>query len=243
MDLVSVIIPVYNGESFLSDTLESIVNQTYQEMEIIIVNDNSDDNTSDVIDSFDDKRLVVINNTVNLGVAKSRNIGIENSTGYYVAFCDADDLWVKDKLQKQIESFNEDVGIVCSDYSVFNELTGYKKIVKYDGAKEFSELLKTNFIPNSSAIVRRTLIGSIRQESKGHEDYIFWLSLLSANPQFKVVRLNEVLMMYRVHEKSLSRNKFRAVIWQWRIYRNTLRIGVLRSLYYWVYYIINALGK
>ena len=101
--LVSVVIPSYNSGKFISETLKSVSSQTYEEIEIIVVDDCSTDNTIEIIKKHNDPRLVLIQLEKNKGVANARNVGIANSKGTYIAFVDSDDVWIKDKLKKQIK--------------------------------------------------------------------------------------------------------------------------------------------
>ena len=103
MDKVSVIVPVYNTSLYLEECLNSIINQTYKNLEIIIVNDNSKDNSLEVISKFKDKRIKLINLKKNVGVAVARNKGVETSTGDYICYMDSDDYWCLDKIEKQVK--------------------------------------------------------------------------------------------------------------------------------------------
>ena len=105
MKLVSVIIPTFNRQKYLKNAINSVLNQTYENIELIIIDDNSSDNTQSYVEDINDNRLIYIKNSKNLKAPKSRNIGIEKSRGDYIAFLDDDDTWYKTKLEKQIKLY------------------------------------------------------------------------------------------------------------------------------------------
>ncbi|WP_272668608.1 MULTISPECIES: glycosyltransferase family 2 protein [unclassified Providencia] len=239
-EIISIIMPAYNAEKTIKNSIESIVGQSYSDFKIYIINDCSTDRTIDILNEQTDKRIKVINNTTNLGVAKSRNIGINQCQGKYIAFLDSDDLWEPNKLEKQIAILNSGWSVVCSNYVSFDQ----KNIIKPRLSPEiinYSDMLKSNFIGNLTGIYDQSKIGKVLQKKIGHEDYVMWLSILKITK--KAYCVQEPLARYRLSNNSLSGNKLEAMKWQWLIYRNELQFSIPKSIYYFSHYILNALNK
>ncbi|HSA05956.1 MAG TPA: glycosyltransferase [Candidatus Gastranaerophilales bacterium] len=142
--MISIIIPAYNAENYIKNAINSVLNQTYQNFEIIIINDGSTDNTENVIKQFDDTRIKYFYQE-NQGVSSARNKGIELSQGEYIAFLDADDLWLPEKLQLQLDFLkkNPEISLVYSNLELIEESTGIKFIKTYDNFKNQKTLIKT----------------------------------------------------------------------------------------------------
>ncbi|OIN85241.1 MAG: hypothetical protein AUJ12_10290 [Alphaproteobacteria bacterium CG1_02_46_17] len=202
---VSVVIPAYNAERFIRQTLDSVLNQSYRDMEIIIVDDGSKDATLSIIQDYAtrDDRIKVYSQT-NKGGSAARNLGVEKSTGEFVAFLDADDLWHPHKIQKQVDVFlnsSEKVGLVYT-FSRMIDTQGY--IEGQTGAcvaksgDVFYDLLKYNFIGNGSvAMVRRNLIPkphAFDPEQIGNDDIYFYLKMAALS---EVGVVPEFLVGYR----------------------------------------------
>ncbi len=243
-ELVSIITPLYNSEKYIPQTIESVLSQTYQNWEMIIIDDCSNDNSVDIIEEYckKDNRIKLLRSKKNNGPAIARNIGIEQAKGIYIAFLDSDDLWYKQKLEKQIRFMKENKLVVtCSSYDVINK---DGKIINTRIVKQFfsyQDMLKTNHIGNLTGIYNCKKIGKIFMQNVGHEDYIFWLQVMhKANSTRAIV---EPLAAYRLLNKSISANKFKALGWQWNIYRKYLKLNFSKSLYYFYWYTYYALKK
>lgn len=239
-ELVSIIMPCYNSDKYISESIDSVLNQTYQNFELIIINDSSTDKTLEIIQSYNDSRIKVINSTVNEGVALSRNKGISASNGTYIAFLDSDDIWEKEKLEKQLTYLQNGWLIVCSNYISFDE----ENIIKPRVSPEtihYNDMLKTNFIGNLTGIYNQCKLGKHFQKKIGHEDYVMWLDVIKKSGQ--VYCIQEPLAKYRLSSNSLSGNKLKTMQWQWIIYRNELKMSLPKTIYYFSYYILNALKK
>ena len=242
--LVSIITPAYNCEKFVAEAIESVLQQSYHNWEMIIVNDASTDHTSSILQRYakSDKRIRVITNSTNLGAAKSRNIAIETALGDYIAFLDSDDLWFKDKLEKQLTFMQENHLVVT--YSTFITI---KEDGRYNNTRivpekiTYKELLRSNHIGISTGIYNRKHFGKIYFQEVGHEDYILWLYLLKKIKETK--GLTEPLSYYRIVPGSLSSNKLKALKWQWNIYRNFEKLSRSESLYYLLWYIYYGFKK
>lgn len=206
MKKISVIIPIYNGEKYITETVHSIQSQTYPIHEIIIINDGSTDSTQEVIEKIaKDFSNVIILSQENAGPAKARNYGIQKSTGEYIAFCDADDIWVPEKIEKQISLFNtESIGLVFSGISFFGVREG-EFLPK--GKNSLRSLFWNNYIANSSVIISRSVVEKVGllNESKDFfavEDYEYWLRI---GLFFTIQFVSESLVKYRVHESQISK--------------------------------------
>lgn len=210
-ELVSVIVATYNSSNFIINTVNHLQNQTYNPIEIIIVDDGSTDNTIDCINEIiTTSKNVFIYIQSNSGVASARNFGINKARGKYIAFCDHDDLWNSDKLAKQIDFFSDkEVGLVYSKaryvdkdgmaitHSVPDEiLEGYI----------FEKLICDNFIPCSSVVVRKTCFDDVgllceNREMHGSDDRNIWTRIAR---KFKIKCCNEVLVDIVIHNENYS---------------------------------------
>ena len=247
-ELCSIIMPAYNGEKYIAQAIESVLNQNYTNWELIIINDCSTDNTEQIIKSYQqkdaaNKRIKLINLTQNRGVANARNIGIQNAKGKYIAFLDADDIWQKEKLQKQVQVLsNSKADITYTAYLMIDE---NGKTIKERSIKEslqIKDLLKENSIIFSSVVCKKASIVNKHFKSEWyHEDYVFLLDLAKEGKNFKGI--NESLMQYRVHKSGRSFNKQTAAKYRWKIYREYLSMSFLQSLYYFVIYSLNGIRK
>ncbi|MDZ8221840.1 glycosyltransferase family 2 protein [Nostoc sp. ChiVER01] len=212
MPNVSIIIPTYQRADLVSETIESVLAQTYTDYEIIVVNDGSTDNTREVLAQFKDKITVI--HQENKGLPAARNTGIIASRGRYIAFVDDDDLWIPYKLEKQVACFesNPNIGLVYSNIVFFkdNRLLSsdlWPKRSHPPGVLKDSMLFVLNFIPILSVLVRRECldeVGLFDQTLKYCEDYDLWLRIIE---KFSVHFLNEPLGLYHWTTNSLSKNQ------------------------------------
>ncbi len=205
--LVSVIINCRNSEKFIKETIDSVISQSYKNFEIIIVNNNSTDNTKKIIFSYNDNRIKYyeLNETLSLGAA--RNIALDKSNGEFIAFLDSDDIWKRNKIFNIIRKFKEGVGLVYSDVIYFNEsksfrLYSHRKI--YTG-NCFKGLLYDYNLCMSSCVISNTIVKkhNIKFDNylKVCEDLDFFLKIAYVS---KVAYVDETLTNYRIHENNLS---------------------------------------
>ena len=243
--LVSIITPLYNGEKYIRKTIESVLNQTYQDWEMVVVDDCSMDRGPDIVLEMAsvDSRIRYYRNETNKKVALTRNRAIELSEGRYIAFLDSDDLWKPDKLEKQIRLMEEQNAAFCySACEVIDESSAPTGKVRHVPTQmSYKQLLKGNVIPCLTVVLDRKQFSHITMPDIGHEDYATWLALLQRCGI--AYGIDEVLASYRVAENSLSGNKITAAKWTWRIYREHLGLPLLESTYYFVNYILGALKK
>lgn len=207
-ELISVIIPVYNAEKSLKETIDSLMAQTYQNFEAIFIDDGSTDASVEVIKSYDDNRITVLKQ-INSGSATARNNGISAANGDWIAFLDADDVWFPEKLMKQYQSVKNGYWSYTDSYflgGVFPENTSTASLSGHFSGDVFLELIKRNFIGTSTVIVRKIILvecGSFSVDMKALQDWDCWLKIASKYP---VVYVEEPLSYYRVHSQSVSRS-------------------------------------
>lgn len=223
MPKVSVVIPSYNRADFVAETIRSVLDQTYQDFEIIVVDDGSTDNTKEIVDSFKDPRIKYIYQE-NRGASGARNTGINASIGEYIAFLDSDDIYLPNKLEMDIRMVDSDhnIGIVCSDAYIFDSETGeiyrrYWQKNPYLGpfdpqtaSKNALKLLLSRgcFIKGSTPLVRRAVfkaVGLFDESIRHSQDWEMWIRIL-AHSRYTVGIINLPLVKCRRHSASLTTN-------------------------------------
>lgn len=214
--LVSIIIPLYNAEVFIAQTIQSVLDQTFMDWELIIVDDCSTDRSTKIVNQFAaaDSRITLIESAINFGgPAKPRNIGIENARGEYIAFLDADDIWLPEKLEKQLEFIRTNNLNFSSCYcTLIDEQCkevplGWKStlIYKMFSKKTTCDVIKNNFILTSSVIIAKELLLDFN-ENKDYiavEDFDLWLRILVEQKSAYRYQ-DENLIQYRLVNNSIS---------------------------------------
>ncbi|MEN3036863.1 MAG: glycosyltransferase family 2 protein [Candidatus Methanosuratincola petrocarbonis] len=240
-DLVSIITPCHNSSEFISQTIDSVLAQKYENWEMILVDDRSTDNTVQIIEDYmkRDSRIRLIKLEKNCGPAVARNRAIEEARGRYIAFLDSDDIWLPEKLEKQINFMSEnDVSLCYSSYYLIDENGSDRGIFITKETATYTELLKTCFIGNLTAIYDAGKLGKQYMEDVGHQDYTLWLKILKSGASARGIL--EPLAKYRLRSRSISSNKIKAARWQWNIYRKIEKLSLHRSIYYFVHYTYNG---
>jgi teichuronic acid biosynthesis glycosyltransferase TuaG len=231
---VSIIMPSYNSDVYIRKTIDSVLNQTYKNWELIIIDDCSPDGSLNIIKEYcnADSRIKLIINEKNLGVAESRNRGMKAAQFSYIAFLDSDDLWHEKKLELQTAFMQENnAAISFTQYYRINDADSEIGMVnRIPESVNYYNLLKGNVIAMSTSMIDVRIIEKTNFEKIGHEDYFFWLKILKKGVLAKGI--NEKLVYYRVHSKSLSSNKLKAVTFTWHIYRNLLKLNLFECIYY-----------
>ncbi|GHU03355.1 glycosyl transferase [Spirochaetia bacterium] len=245
-NLVSIITPNYNCEQFISQAIDSVLSQTYQNWEMIIVDDCSIDNSIEVISCYlkKDSRIQLLKTRVCSGSpAEPRNIGIQKARGRYIAFLDSDDIWLPDKLKCQVNIFvNKDTAVVYANFEKITE-TGIRKdrVIIAPKYVTYKKLLKSNCIQNVTAMYDVSKVGKQFFQSIHHEDYVLWLNILKMG--YIATNANITGALYRVRRSSVSGNKFIVLKWQWNIYRSILKLSLSQCVYYFCFYIIKGIIK
>ncbi|MCH5279569.1 MAG: glycosyltransferase family 2 protein [Christensenellaceae bacterium] len=246
MPLISVIIPVFNGEDRVERAIESVLSQTVENMEIIIVDDGSTDGTYEVIERIAEKdlRIRILRNSINIGTAKARNRAIDECRGELVAFLDSDDTWHPEKLEKQLDVFrNSDADIVYCSYFLVCESEGSKrKAYHVPKTTDIEAMLRENVIGCSTVLMRREALRKHRFDPEFyHEDYVLWLELM--NDGYRARGCTETLVDYTLTRRSRSYNKIICAKQRWRIYREKLKLPFLKSAGLFLRYAVSGLKK
>lgn len=221
MKTVSVIIPVYNQETFIAEAIESVLQQTFplEEIEIIVVDDGSTDGTSEKLNSYKDRIHVI--SQANAGVSAARNAGIRQATGKFICCLDSDDLFLPEKIEKQLAVFQTDaeIGMVHTGVSVVRPgETGWEVWYDYippiykERETQIDELLKWNYLVSSSVMVKRELfsqVGLYNESLRYAEDYDMWLRLLTC---CRIGEVSEILVHYRWHGSNNSRHNDGSIV-------------------------------
>lgn len=237
--LVSVIIPVYNAERYLEQTVRSVQAQTITDMEILLVDDCSTDGSAVIMRRLaaEDQRIRLLMSSCNQGVATTRNIAIKNSRGTYLAFLDADDLWYPDKLRLQLAlAVRENVEIVYCSYDIIDEnSTPCRSAFIVSNETNLERTMWCSEISCSTALIRRDAMAGIEfSEVQYHEDLVMWITLLEDGCRAKGVR--EVLAAYRQSTGSRSSNKLESARNRWKVFKNVAHLPMYKRLYYFLRY-------
>lgn len=205
--LISIIIPTYNHALFLKEALDSIKKQTYKLWEVIIVNNYSNDNTIEIVNSFNEPRFKIINYKNNGNIAASRNLGVKLASGDFIAFLDSDDKWHVNKLEKSVEVLKKGYLMICHRV-LFKDSHGGEFTSKRAGNISYSTLLlKGNSIIASSVVVLKSLLEDVGGFTEEHnkitaEDYHLWIKIAKVA---KINEINQVLGINHLHENNLSK--------------------------------------
>ena len=243
-ELVSVITPLYNGEKFIKATIESVISQSYENWEMIIVDDCSKDTGPRIVERYieKDNRIKLVKLSENSGGAVSRNKAIEEAKGKYIAFLDSDDLWQPEKLKKQVRFMEEnDYNFTYTWYEKINEKGNLlNKIVKSKDKITYKGLLKCNQIGCLTAIYNQEKLGKIYMPLiRKRQDYALWLQILKQVDYGYC--LEENLAQYRLVKDSISSNKLNLIKYNWKLFREIESMGKLRALYYLFFNILKKI--
>jgi len=208
--LISVVMAVYNGEDYLRGSIESILNQTYKNFEFIIVNDFSTDSTLNIIKSYNDKRIRVINNEKNLGQTRSLNVGIRSATGEYVARIDADDFSYPARIERQMDFFihNPEFDLIGTSGHILDK-SGKKRSISLAPTSQeeiFFRMFFDNPVIHISALAKREkilMLGGYDESFTIAQDYDLWSRFLING--FKIGNLKDILVSYRIHSGTVSK--------------------------------------
>ena len=218
-ELVSVIIPVYNGEKFVASSIESVLNQSYRLIEIIVINDGSTDGTQEILNHFAEKIIVI--QQKNAGQADARNHGLTIAKGKYIALLDSDDLFAPEKLKSQISFLKKgNLDMVCTNFETIDALNTKLKNISaphFHASNALTTFITGNFICTSTLLFKKEWIqkvGNFDTKMKGTEDGDLWFRMLLDGARLDVIR--EPLVKYRIHEENYSgrfshMNQFRAL--------------------------------
>jgi teichuronic acid biosynthesis glycosyltransferase TuaG len=230
---IDIIMPSYNKANYLDDSIKSIINQSLKNWKLYIIDDNSTDNSLEIIDKYSElKNINIIRLKKNKGPSFCRNLGMRISKSKYISFIDSDDTWDTKKLEKQIR-FMEDNNFVFTytDYTPFFEKEGIKKIKKPTSLVEsfnFETFTRNSSINTTTMIISRSILKTHRfKKIKLLEDYVFKCGLLINN---KAMKLNENLATYRILNQSRSSKRIKNIYWLWNVNKKFNKLNFLENL-------------
>ena len=241
---VSIILPNYNSSKTIVATINSILQQTYKNWELIIVDDYSDQKTKNILSRYKKiKKIKILYLKKNKGAGQCRNLAIKKTNSYYLAFIDSDDLWKKNKLKKQINFMQRNnFDFTYTYYETFNKNKKIIKTIKIPTKFNFQSFVRNTSIATSSMVVKRTLSNKTKfSNTKICEDYYFKCQLLKKT-QFAYC-CPHYLVQYQIRENSLQSNRFRNLYWMWKINKELNQFNIIRNLISIFFISINSLKK
>lgn len=237
--------PYYKKELYLEQSIQSILNQTYQNFEIILINDDNEDKNFINNLSKIDHRIRLLHNDKNLGAGLSRNKGVEISKGEYIAFCDCDDLWKSNKIELQLEFMKySNFTFSFTSYDIIDENNNFIKYRKAPSYVDFQKLINSCDIGLSTVMIKKELFKNNKYQFaklRTKEDYVLWLKLARDKITMKSMKQN--LTSWRKCKNSLSTSVMQKIVDGYRVYRNYLKYGRLKSLYCLVNLSVNSIIK
>lgn len=241
--MISIITPSHNSAQFISETIKSVLNQSFSDWDMIIVDDCSNDNSVEVIRSYveQDSRIRLIQLSKNSGAAVARNTAIEAAQGRYIAFLDSDDLWLPNKLEKQL-AFMQSNNYPFT-YAAYDKIDKNGQVFGHIGVPDrvsYSDLLKMCSIGCLTAMYDTEYFGKVTMPLiRKRQDLGLWLKLLKKTEY--AYGLNETLAQYRVRTDSISANKANAAKFTWRLYREVEGLNLIKASYYFCHYALRGL--
>jgi glycosyltransferase involved in cell wall biosynthesis len=242
--IISIVTPCYNSEKFIVETIQSVLNQTFQNWEWWIIDDASKDDSVKIIETFTDERIHLVALNENVGAAEARNIGIRRAKGRFLTFIDSDDLWLPHFLETTYQfliqnkeelayagykRFDEELNPLLSDFSAEDHI-------------DYRRILYNCPIPMLTAMYDTQRIGKIEiPEVDMREDYAMWIEILRKIPEARAIP--EILAIYRIRKSSYSRNKIVILKKQFAVYYKFLNLSLLQSFYYTFHWVLNGLKK
>ena len=244
--LVSIIVPVYNVEKYICETIECVRQQTYDKWELLLVEDCSKDNTVAVLEKYldevQDERVRLIRQEKNNGAARSRNLGLKKARGRYIAYLDADDLWVPEKLEKELAFMEKkQAAFAFTGYEFADENgKGLGKVVRVPETLTYKQALKNTTIFTTTVMFDTQKIDKnfLEMPIIKSEDTALWWKVLRKG--YVAYGLDENLVRYRRVGKSLSSNKWEALRRIWNLYRKAEGMSIPSSAYHFCFWAVNA---
>lgn len=244
MPEISIITPSFNSAPFIMETIQAVLAQTFQDFEWLITDDCSSDNTVEIIQNYNDPRIILTIADKNYGAGHARNLSLEKATGKYITFLDADDFWEPNFLEEMIQFMKEEKAeLAYSNYARCDENL-IPKLTDFRADKEvtFENLLKTCRLSLLSSMYDSERVGKeFFPEGSKREDHVMWLNLLKKIPVGKP--LPKTMAKYRMHASSISRKKTNIMKDQYLVYKDHMNFSTLKSLYYTGNWAINGFMK
>lgn len=242
--LVSIIMPNYNCAQYLPETIKSVIDQTYQNWELLFVDDCSTDDSVKIVESNNDPRIRVFKNEKNSGAAFSRNVAIREANGRWIAFLDSDDLWASEKLLEQLDFMEDKQCALSFTHFYFDKNDG--KLIEFAPPKDiytYEDILKHNYMACPTVMYDTARIDKVEMPVKAdkREDFGCWLRILRQG--IKAYCLHNCLVTVKIHTGSVSYNKVKMVKWQWNVYRNVEKLPLIKCVYYMIHWAVKGFLK
>ncbi len=242
---ISVIMPSHNAEKYIYESIVSVLCQEHKNIELIIIDDCSTDKTTDIISSIDDHRIKLITLKKNQGAGNARNIGLENATYPYIAFIDADDIWLPNKLSTQLNYLlnNPNVAVICTAYSFIDENSkSISGSVVPDKIISLDSYMRNTCIGCSTVLLNRNNITELRFSNiRLRQDTHLWITLLINNTSIN--GLEQHLVNYRIRKNQISGNKINAAIKTFKLYWGFKQIPISKRIINYIFYAFNGVSK
>lgn len=243
--MVSIIVPLYNAEKFIWETVQSVINQTYKDFELLLVDDCSTDRSLAAAEAINDSRVRVIRQERNAGAYAARNRGLSEAKGRYIAFLDADDKWEPTKLEDTLKFMEEkDAGFVFTSYEFADEkCVGTGKVVRVPETITYKQALSNTTIFTSTVLIDREKVADelIKMPNIKSEDTATWWQILRAG--HTGYGLDKNLVKYRRSAGTLSSNKIEALRRIWNLYRKAAGLSVVSSAAHFVVWAFKAVAR
>ncbi|GAL12368.1 putative N-acetylgalactosaminyl-diphosphoundecaprenol glucuronosyltransferase [Vibrio astriarenae] len=244
--LVSIITPSYNSKRYIKETIDSVLNQSFESYEMIIVDDCSTDGSYEYIKSIvPDERFKVLKLDENSGPAVARNLALKNAQGKYLAFLDSDDLWAKNKLEEQISFMaRNNYAFTFTNYELINECgASLGKVIKSPSSVDFDEYMKNTIIGCLTVVIDRDKVKSFSMPNlRTSQDMVTWGDIMRTN-NIRAYCLKLNLARYRIVGNSNTSNKIKSACHVMNVYNKYYRFGLFKSTWLFLHYAFNALRK
>lgn len=249
MELVSIIVPVYQVEKYIAETMDCVRGQTYPNWELLLVDDCGSDGSVDVIERYmgesGDERIRLIRQSANVGAARTRNRGLAEAKGRYIAYLDADDLWMPDKLERELKFMQEkDIAFAFTGYEFADEGgKGTGRIVRVPATLTYKEALQNTTIFTTTVMFDTKKISKTLLEMPDikSEDTALWWKVLRNG--YVAYGLDENLVKYRRVGNSLSSNKLEALRRIWNLYRKAEGLSVISSAWHFCFWVLRTVKR
>ena len=242
---IDIILPNYNKNKYLAESINSVVNQTYKNWKLFIVDDHSTDNSREILNNYKNENIHIFYLSKNKGVSLCRNLAMRKSNSKYISFIDSDDYWSSDKLKNQIdfmEKFNQPFTYTnYTPFTIKNKKIFFRKEINAPKTFNFEQFINNTSIGMSSMIIERSLIGTTRfRKLKICEDYFFKCQMLKKNI---AVKFDQNTMFYRITENSLQSNKLKNLYWVWNINKKYNHLSFFKNLKSLLFIAIHSIKK
>lgn len=242
--MVSIVMPVYNNIDFIHASIASVLGQSYRDWELWIIDDGSSVEIRPYLEKYlADGRIHYFKQPRNMGVAAARNKAMELASGRYIAFLDSDDIWLPEKLERQLAFMEEkQAAISCTQYRSFvDDVFHAGKLIDVEAELDYEGMLHGNHVGCLTVMIDREYVKNIKMPAIRHEDYCTWLNIAKAG--HIVYGLKEDLARYRLSAKSVSSNKWKSMKWTWEVYRENQGLSLMKSMECFVSYILWNIRK